>query len=236
MIIFPAIDINNNKIVRLREGNYDDVKIYSEDPEEILENFINDGASDLHIVDLDGAKSGYLSNQETIKKILSHKKLFKQIGGGIRNETTINHYLELGADRVILGTIAVENPKFVEDMVKKYDAKIAIGVDAKHGQVRANGWLVNSQLDSIEFCKTLKNLGVKTIIYTDISKDGMLSGCDMNSYRLLAKEKELDIIASGGVTEMAEILELKDIEISGVIIGKAIYEGKVSLKEAIALC
>ncbi|ONI44810.1 1-(5-phosphoribosyl)-5-[(5-phosphoribosylamino)methylideneamino]imidazole-4-carboxamide isomerase [Candidatus Epulonipiscioides gigas] len=236
MTIFPAIDIKNNQIVRLQKGDYNQVKVYSTDPNEILNSFYESGATALHIVDLDGAKSGNIENQTTIQKILKNNKLFTQIGGGIRNENRINHYLEMGVNRVILGTIAVENPKFVEDMVKKYGEKIAVGVDAKDKKVRANGWLVNSNINSYEFCKILRDIGVSTIIYTDISKDGMLSGCDMASYKELCTYEGLNIVASGGVTALSEIKELKELGVSGVIVGKAIYEGKISLKEAINLC
>ncbi|WP_010168635.1 1-(5-phosphoribosyl)-5-[(5-phosphoribosylamino)methylideneamino]imidazole-4-carboxamide isomerase [Candidatus Epulonipiscium viviparus] len=236
MRIFPAIDIKNGQIVRLTEGKYDQVKVYSKDPEEVLEHFTKEGATALHIVDLDGAKSGTIENQNTIKTILKNRHFVTQLGGGIRDESTINHYLNMGVDRVILGTVAVENPKFVEEMVKKYDQQIAVGVDEKDGQVRANGWLVNSKVDAIEFCKMLTAMGVATIIYTDISKDGMMAGCDMASYRQLCKDRKVNIIASGGVTSIAEIKELKRIGVAGVIVGKAIYEGKIALREATAIC
>ncbi|OON99062.1 MAG: 1-(5-phosphoribosyl)-5-[(5-phosphoribosylamino)methylideneamino]imidazole-4-carboxamide isomerase [Epulopiscium sp. Nele67-Bin004] len=236
MRIFPAIDIKDNQIVRLSQGDYDKVKVYGAEVGVVLESFYNAGANSLHIVDLDGAKEGKLANQQAIGEILNGNKLFCQIGGGIRDEHRINHYLEMGVSRVILGTIAVQDPKFVQQMVKKYGNQIAVGVDAKDGMVATHGWIEKSTLNSFEFCKMLVEIGVSTIIYTDISKDGMLSGCNMQSYETLVQHKNLDVVASGGISSLEEIQTLKDIGCGGAIVGKAVYEGKVSLKEAIALC
>ncbi|OON92911.1 MAG: 1-(5-phosphoribosyl)-5-[(5-phosphoribosylamino)methylideneamino]imidazole-4-carboxamide isomerase [Epulopiscium sp. Nele67-Bin001] len=236
MIVFPAIDIKDNKIVRLSQGDYSNITIYGENIEETLQQFSAAGANGLHIVDLDGAKDGKLANQEAISTILKANKLFSQIGGGIRDEQRINHYLEMGVNRVILGTIAVQNPKFVEEMVHKYADKIVVGVDAKDKMVATHGWIEKSTLEAHEFCRMLVNMGVQTIIYTDISKDGMLSGCDMRSYEKLVQYKNLNVVASGGITSLEELKTLKSIGCSGAIVGKAIYEGKFSLKDAVEIC
>lgn len=233
MEIFPAIDLKDNKIVRLSQGDYDKVKIYSEDIAEMANDFLKSGAKNLHIVDLDGAKEGLPLNQKAISEILSVKGLFLEIGGGIRDEKRIADYLEMGINRVILGTIATKNPDFVAEMVKKYGNAIAVGVDAKDEKVATHGWLTDSGLNSFDFCQKMSDIGVSTIIYTDISKDGMLSGCNLPAYERLCKINGLNIIASGGVSSIDEIKKLKDIGCHGAIVGKAIYEGKISLKEAL---
>lgn len=235
MEIFPAIDLKDNKVVRLSQGDYNKVKVYSENVQEIPEDFLKQGAKNLHIVDLDGAKEGTPFNQETIKAILQVKGLFFEIGGGIRDEQRIADYLALGVHRVILGTVATKNPKFVGEMVKKYGDAIAVGVDAKDEMVATHGWLENSGIPSFEFCQQMVDLGVSTIIYTDISKDGMLSGCNLPAYQRLCGIKGLQVIASGGVSSLEELQELKSYGCHGAIVGKAIYEGKISLSEALAL-
>ncbi|MFI3254310.1 MAG: 1-(5-phosphoribosyl)-5-[(5-phosphoribosylamino)methylideneamino]imidazole-4-carboxamide isomerase [Eubacteriales bacterium] len=235
MELFPAIDLKDNKVVRLSQGDYDKVKIYSENVAEMAEEFLEKGAKNLHIVDLDGAKEGKPLNQEAISKILKVKGLFFEIGGGIRDEKRIADYLELGINRVILGTIATKNPDFVGEMVKKYGDAIAVGVDAKNEMVATHGWLENSGIPSFEFCQKMVDLGVSTIIYTDISKDGMLSGCDLPSYQRLCGISGLKVIASGGVSSLDELVKLKSMGCHGAIVGKAIYEGKISLTEALAL-
>ncbi|MFI3250264.1 MAG: 1-(5-phosphoribosyl)-5-[(5-phosphoribosylamino)methylideneamino]imidazole-4-carboxamide isomerase [Eubacteriales bacterium] len=235
MKLFPAIDLKDNKIVRLSQGDYDKVTIYAENPKDMAENFLNSGAENLHIVDLDGAKAGTPFNQSAIQGLLSVKGLFFQIGGGIRTEERIADYLELGVNRVILGTVALENPEFVGEMVKKYGSAIAVGVDAKDEMVATHGWLNKSDTSSFDFCIKMSDLGVETIIYTDISKDGMLSGCNLPAYRKLCDIKSLQVIASGGVSSLEELVTLKEMGCHGAIIGKALYEGKISLEEALAL-
>lgn len=235
MELFPAIDLKDNKIVRLSQGDYDKVKIYSEDVSEMAENFRRSGAKNLHIVDLDGAKEGTPLNQEAISKIIKVKELFFEIGGGIRDEKRIADYLELGIHRIILGTIATQKPEFVGEMVKKYGKAIAVGVDAKDEMVATHGWLENSGMESFEFCKQMVDLGVSTIIYTDISKDGMLSGCNLPAYEKLNTIPGLQVIASGGVSTLEELKTLREMGCHGAIVGKAIYEGKIDLAEALAL-
>lgn len=235
MNIFPAIDLKDNKIVRLSQGDYDKVKVYSDNLEEQVEKFLSSGAKNLHIVDLDGAKEGKPLNESAISRIVKNKGLFYEIGGGIRDEKRIYDYLEMGINRIILGTIATQNPDFVGDMVAKYGSAIAVGVDAKDEMVAVNGWLENSGINSFDFCQQMKDLGVSTIIYTDIAKDGMMSGCNMPAYERLCKIDGLQIIASGGVSSIDEVKKLKSIGCHGAIIGKAIYEGTISLEEALKI-
>jgi len=235
MKIFPAIDLKDGKAVRLFQGDYDQVTIYSEDPVEIAAGFKAKGAKNLHLVDLDGAKDGKLMNFDIIKRIVSDVDLFVQTGGGIRDEQRIVQYLELGIGRVILGTIAVKDFGFLCDMVKKYGDKIAVGVDVKDEYVAINGWKEVVDVKGMDFCKQLHDVGVKTVIYTDISKDGALQGTNMEAYDKLSEIKGLNIIASGGVSFENEISELKDKGIYGAILGKALYSGMLNLERAIEL-
>lgn len=233
MYILPAIDLRNNQVVRLSQGDYNQTKIYSSDVAATAQGFAAAGATHLHIVDLDGAKEGKLLSQEAIRTITATPGLFFEIGGGIRDEDRINHYLEMGIDRVILGTVAIQKPEFVAEMVKKYGAHIAVGVDAKNEMVATHGWLEDSGINSFDFCQKMQDFGVSTVIYTDIAKDGMLSGCNLPAYEKLCQLKSLDIIASGGVSSAQEIRALRAMGCAGAIVGKAIYEGKLSLKEAL---
>lgn len=233
MKIFPAIDLKDNSVVRLTQGDYKQVKIYSTDPASIAKKFLNDGAEHLHIVDLDGAKEGYAINLEAIKAIKSVDGLFTEIGGGIRTEEQIEKYLNLGINRVILGTVAVNDFDFTAQMGKKYGSKIVVGVDAKDGFVAVNGWLEKTEIDSFSLCKRLLDVGIDTVIYTDISRDGMLKGCNLPVYEKLCRIDGLKVVASGGVSSLEEIKNLKNIGCDGAIVGKAIFEGKISLKDAV---
>ena len=233
MQIFPATDILGGKVVRLTKGDYANVKVYADSPAEMAQKFMQDGAVNLHMVDLDGAKSGAPVNFEAIREAARIKGLFIEVGGGIRDMKRIEDYLSLGVKRVILGTAAIRNYPFVEEAVKKYGKAVAVGVDAKNGMVAVNGWQETTGVDSVEFCKKLQSSGVSTGIYTDISKDGMLSGTNLEIYSRLSEIKGLDIIASGGITYADEIRTLNGMGISGAIVGKAVYEGKLSLKEAL---
>lgn len=231
--IFPAIDLHNGQAVRLRQGDYNEVEVFFKNPVEVLEFFNKNNSRNLHIVDLDGAKDGNSKNYEVIKELVEKSNFFVQAGGGIRDEERIKRYLDLGVDRVILGTVAVENEEFLKDMVKKYGDKIAVSVDARNQKVAVKGWTETVELDSVEFCKKLSNIGVKTIIYTDISKDGMLDGTNLQIYLKLSKLVNSNIIASGGITFLDEIKELNKNNIYGAIVGKAIYSGKLDLKEVL---
>ncbi len=231
--IFPAIDLHNGQAVRLTQGDYNQVEVFFKNPVEVLDFFNKNNSKNLHIVDLDGAKDGNTKNYEVIKELVEKSDFFVQVGGGIRDEERIKKYIDLGVDRIILGTIAVENEKFLMDMVKKYGDKIAVSVDAKDEKVAVKGWTETVELNSLDFCKKLSDIGVKTIIYTDISKDGMLSGTNLDVYLRLSKLVESNIIASGGITFLDEIRELNKNNIYGAIVGKAVYSGKLDLKEVL---
>ncbi len=233
MQIFPATDILGGKVVRLTKGDYNQVKIYADSPAEMALEFMKDGATNLHMVDLDGAKDGAPVNFEAIREAAKIKDLFIEVGGGIRDMKRVEDYLSLGVKRVILGTAAIRNYPFVEEAVKEFGNAIAVGVDAKEGFVAVSGWQETTSVKSVEFCKKLRDTGVATVIYTDISKDGMLSGTNLEVYSELSEIKALDIVASGGITFVNEIEKLRDMNIYGAIVGKAVYEGKLSLKDAL---
>lgn len=233
MEIFPAIDIRDGKVVRLTEGDYDRMTVYSSSPCEIAEQFIEKGAKNLHVVDLDGAKDGTTENFEVIREIAKYKELFIEVGGGIRSVERIEKYLDLGVDRTIIGTAAVKNYPLVEEAVRLFGDKIAVGVDAKDGRVAVSGWREVTDTDSVAFCKRLRDTGVKTVIYTDISKDGVLSGTNLEIYKELSKIDGLDIVASGGITYESEIKELKNMGLYAAIVGKAVYAGKLSLESVL---
>ena len=234
MKIFPAIDLRDGKAVRLYQGDYDQMTVYSEDPVDVARSFKEKGASYLHLVDLDGAKDGQLVNFETIRRIVEEVDLFVEVGGGIRDEKRICQYLDLGVGRVILGTIAVKEPEFLKEMVGTYGEKIAVGVDARDGYVAINGWKEITAQESFSFCKDLRDMGVKTVIYTDISRDGGLEGTNMDAYRKLQQIEGLEVTASGGISFEREIMELKDI-VAAAILGKAIYSGALDLSRAVEL-
>ena len=233
MIIFPAIDIINGQIVRLRRGNYSDVTKYSLNTKQVVEYFISQGAEHIHVVDLDGARSGNTDNASMIEEIAKNYKIFIEVGGGVRTEEQIKKYIDSGVDRVILGTVAATNPEFVAKMCSKFGKIISVGVDADGGKVAIRGWENITSLDSIDFCKHLQDIGVDHIIYTDISKDGCLSGTNLSVYRVLCQALSLKITASGGITCIDEITKLKDLNVYAAIIGKAIYEGVLNLSQAI---
>lgn len=235
MEIFPAIDIRNGNVVRLTEGDYNRMTVYGSSPLEMAETFVKKGAKNLHMVDLDGAKDGTPVNFDVIKSVAKTGKLFTEVGGGIRDEKRIEDYLSLGVNRVILGTVAVRNFAFVEEAVKKYGDKIAVGVDARDGKVAVSGWLETTEIDSLDFCKKLRDAGVKTVIYTDISKDGTLSGTNLEIYEKLSEIENLDIIASGGITFEDEIKKLASMNTYGAIVGKAVYAGKLNLERVLKI-
>lgn len=235
MEILPAIDLKNGEVVRLVEGDYNNKTTYFTDPLEILDFFIESGSKYLHVVDLDGASDGETVNFKTIEKIIKKCDLFVEVGGGIRNEDTIRKYLDIGVKRTILGTIAVENINFLEDMINKYQSHIAVSIDSRDRMIAIKGWKEIKKEDSVEFCKKINDIGIDTIIYTDISKDGKLSGTNLDIYKELREKISCNIIASGGVTYEDEIKKLKDIGINGAIVGKAIYEKKIDLKHIIEI-
>ncbi len=233
MIIFPAIDIFEGKVVRLYKGDYTQMTVYSDNPVEISDDFLDSGASHIHIVDLEGAKSGTTPNFYTVCKIKKHSNAFCEVGGGIRSIDVIDKYVQAGIDRVILGTAAVLSPDFVEQSVKKYGDKIAVGVDIKDGFVAIKGWTEKSSVDAFDFCIKMKNIGVDTFICTDISKDGAMKGTNHELYNELIKKCNVKIIASGGVSSIEDVKKLAKSNIYGAIVGKAYYTKNISLKEAI---
>ena len=233
MEIYPAIDIKDGKAVRLFKGDYDKVTEYSDSPLAVAESIKAVGASNLHIVDLDGAKDGTLANFDTVKAITNKCGLFCEIGGGIRNEERIEAYLNCGVKRVIIGTAAIKDPEFLERAIKEFKGYVAVGVDANDGKVAIDGWKTITDVDSYEFCGKLRDKGVETVIYTDISRDGTLAGTNMDAYKELGKIKGLNVIASGGITYIDEIVKLKEMKVYGAILGKVLYEKRLDLKEVL---
>ena len=233
MNIFPAIDLFDGKAVRLLKGDYQKMTVYSENPLEIAKDFENSGAEFLHIVDLEGAKTGNTPNIGTIEKIVKNTSLFTEVGGGIRTLETVEKYINIGVKRVILGTAAVNDEKFLISAVKKYGEKIAVGIDIKDGFVAIKGWTDLSKFTPFEFCEKMQNIGVKTVICTDVSKDGAMQGTNVGLYKEMSEKFNINIIASGGVSSIDDIKRLKNLEIYGTIIGKAYYTKAISLAEAI---
>ena len=233
MIIFPAIDLYEGKAVRLYKGDYAQMTVYSEHPEEIALDFAAKGATHAHLVDLEGAKSGTTPNLDTVLKLKEAAGLFCEIGGGIRSMETVKTYLSAGLDRVILGTAAVEDPDFLRAAVDAYGEQIAVGVDVKDGYVAVKGWTEKSALRFMDFCKGMEQAGVKTLICTDISRDGAMRGTNREMYRQLSETLGLQITASGGVSTMEDVKSLRKMILYGAIIGKAYYTGDIDLKKAI---
>lgn len=234
MNIYPAIDIKNGKCVRLKQGKFDEVTIYNENPVEAAKEWEQKGASYLHVVDLDGALEGSSVNIETIAKICSVVSIPVQTGGGIRKMKHIEEKIAAGVNRVIIGTAAVKNPSLVKEAVEKFGADaIVVGIDAKDGMVAIEGWEKVSGKSAVELTLEMKEFGVKTIVYTDISKDGMLSGPNIESTKDLVEQTGLDIIASGGVSSMKDLEELSTIRVEGAIIGKALYHGAIKLEDVV---
>ena len=233
MQIFPAIDLFGGKAVRLYKGDYADMTVYSDNPPAIARDFESQGAKHIHIVDLEGAKTGGTPNLETVKAIIGSTGLFAEIGGGIRGMDTVKTYLDAGAGRVILGTAAVENEEFLKNAVARYGEKIAVGVDLKDGYVAVKGWTEKSRYSAFDFCEKLQSIGVKTLIVTDISKDGAMQGANHALYKELAERFPMDIIASGGVSSLDDIKRLAALGLYGAIVGKAYYTKAFTIKEAL---
>lgn len=235
MKIFPAIDLRGGQVVRLLKGDYDQMTVYGNDPLAVAKEFASKGAEFLHVVDLDGAKDGNNPNFDVVKTLAEESGLKVEIGGGIRDEETIKKYIDAGVFRVILGTIAVKNPEFTTEMIKKYGDKIAVGVDISGRQVAIHGWTEVSAISVDEIFEKLAADGVSCIICTDISKDGAMEGTNRALYQELNEKYSVDIVASGGVSDMEDILALKEMDIYGAIIGKALYTGDIDLEDAIGV-
>ncbi len=236
MIIFPAIDIKNSTCVRLSKGDINTVEQVAQDPIETAKSFKEDGANWIHVVDIDGAFSGKRVNSEIVINIAKSSGLKVEVGGGIRTMQDIDFYIDNGVSRVILGSVALSNQQLVIDAVKKYGYKIAIGIDARNGKVAAEGWVKDSEVDYIDLARKMEKVGVKCIIFTDIARDGMLTGPNIEQLMELDKATTCNIIASGGVTNIDDIKKLRDAELYGAICGRSIYKGTLDLKEAISIC
>ena len=233
MILFPAIDLFEGKAVRLFKGDYAQMTVYSEHPEEIGKDFAACGATHAHLVDLEGAKSGETPHLETVIRIRESSGLFCEIGGGIRSMEVVKRYLDAGLDRVILGTAAVEDEKFLTAAVEKYGEKIAAGADVRDGYIAVKGWTEKSSIGLMDFCRKMEKIGVKTLICTDISRDGAMRGTNREMYRQLSEELGLQITASGGVSSLEDVESLRKMNLYGAIIGKAYYTGDIDLKKAL---
>lgn len=233
MLILPAIDLYDKKAVRLYKGDYNEMTVYSNNPIEIARKFQECGATYIHMVDLEGAKNGTTPNIDEVRKVVDYTDLKVEIGGGIRDEETVQKYIDLGVERVILGTAAVTDDEFLRKMVSKYKEAIAVGVDLKDGYVAIKGWTEKSALTADKFFKHLSDIGVKTVICTDISKDGAMQGTNRELYKELSEKYTMDIVASGGVSSIDDIKALKEMNLYGAILGKAYYIGAVDLKQAV---
>ena len=233
MIIFPAIDLYDKKAVRLFKGDYNQMTVYSENPLEVAKGFKAAGAEYIHMVDLEGAKDGTTPNFDIVASVAKESGLKVEIGGGIRNEETVKKYIDAGVMRVILGTAALNDRHFLESVCKKYGDKIAVGADLKDGQVAVKGWLETSKVSGMDFLAEMESLGVKTVICTDISRDGAMRGTNRELYKELSEKFSMDIVASGGVSTLDDIKALREMNLYGAIVGKAIYTGDIDLREAI---
>ncbi len=233
MIIFPAIDLYEKKAVRLLHGDYNKMTVYSDDPLSVARDFEKKGATAIHMVDLEGAKNASTPNLDIVASVAKNTSLFVEIGGGIRDVKTIEKYLSCGVDRVILGTAAVTDENFLREALENYGSKIAVGADIKGGKIAIKGWLETAEYTVHEFFEKMQKLGVKTIICTDISKDGAMQGTNRALYSELSKKYSLDLVASGGVSSIDDIKALRDLQLYGAIIGKAYYTGAIDLSEAV---
>lgn len=234
MKIFPAIDLSEGCAVRLLKGDYAQKTVYSDDPVSVAKGFREAGGEILHLVDLDGAKAGYAAAAEIVAKIAAESGMFVEIGGGIRNAETVKQYLDAGVGRVILGTAALRDRAFLEEMICLYGEKIAVGVDIKNGNVAVQGWTEDDGVKYTDFLDYLEKIGVATVICTDVSKDGAMQGTNRELYRELAAKYSFKVVASGGVSTLDDIKALAKMDIYGAIVGRALYNGAIDLKEAIA--
>lgn len=230
MIIFPAIDILDGQCVRLIQGDYNREKVYSNSPVDMAKQWEKKGAEYIHIVDLNGAKTGVSINKEIIIDIANTVSIPVQVGGGIRSVDTIKYYLENGVSRVIIGTAAINNQQFLQEAIETFGEKIAVSIDARNGYVATDGWTDTSDVSALDLIKKLEEVGVKTIVYTDIAKDGMLQGPNLTEQQTINKATKMDVIASGGVTTKEDVENLRQLNMYGTIIGKALYDGKLEFE------
>lgn len=233
MIIYPAIDMKDQSCVRLQQGAYDKMTVYEKDPVKVAKRWESIGGEILHLVDLDGARNGNRVNEPVVREILENINIPVQLGGGIRDTEAVNLFLDLGVSRVIIGTAALKNPTWIKETIETYGDRIIVGIDAIDGWIATDGWESVSQVRAVDYIKELESYGLSRIVYTDIKKDGMLSGPNFQMYEELMKEVSLEIIASGGVTTLEDIKKLKEMNLYGAIIGKALYDGELTLEEAL---
>ena len=233
MILFPAIDLYEKKAVRLYKGDYENMTVYSENPIEIAWDFKSKGCTHIHMVDLEGARDGTTPNLSIVEQVATETGLFVEIGGGIRTMETVDRYLNAGVSRVILGTAAINDPEFLKAATKKHPGAIAVGADVKDGNIAIKGWLETAPIGLEEFLQNMEALDIRNVICTDISRDGAMRGTNLELYRRLSKKFSMDITASGGVSTMKDIYELRKMDLYGAIIGKAYYTGAIDLTEAL---
>lgn len=234
MIIWPAIDIRGGKCVRLVQGDYQRERVYGHDPADMADRWVSEGARQLHVVDLDGARDGDTKNRDAIIKIVKQTKIPIQVGGGIRSEETIESYLAIGVQRIVVGTMALKNPTWFKQMCEKYPNRLVAGIDARDGLVATDGWLQTSQTPATDFAKDFSSVPLAGIVYTDISRDGMLKGPNVEAVREMIQCTKIPVIASGGVTVADDVALLAKTGAAGCIVGRSLYEGKMTVAEAIA--
>ena len=235
MYILPATDLYGGKVVRLYKGDYDQMTVYSDKPLQIAREFADCGAEFLHVVDLEGARDGTTPNRRVVEKLVEKSGMSIEIGGGVRTEDTVRTYIDMGVERVILGTSAVTDPVFLGKMVERYTDRIAVGVDLANGYVAIKGWTEQSEVPADAFFSRLQQIGVRTVICTDISKDGTLSGTNLQLYKTLSETYDMQLIASGGISTLDDIVALREMDLYGAILGKALYTGDLNLKDAVKL-
>ena len=233
MLIYPAIDLKDKSCVRLEQGVYEKMTVYEKDPVKVAKRWEAMGAEVLHLVDLDGARDGKRINESVVKEIVESINIPVELGGGIRDEEGIKTILDLGVSQVIVGTAAVKNPDWIRSMIKKYGKKIIVSIDASKGFLATDGWEEISQVKAVDYIKELESYGLNRIVYTDIAKDGMLSGPNFDIYKDLIGNTSIEIIASGGVTTLEDVKRLKEMGLYGAIVGKALYDGKLDLGEVL---
>ena len=235
MYILPATDLYDGKVVRLYKGDYDQMTVYSDKPLQIARSFAECGAEFLHVVDLEGARDGTTPNRRIVEKLVEKSGMSVEIGGGVRTEDTVRTYIDMGVERVILGTSAVTDPVFLEKMIDRYADRVAVGVDIKDGFVAIKGWTESSEVSCDAFFERLQTLGCVTVICTDISKDGAMHGTNLDLYKELSARYSMQIIASGGVSTLDDVVALREMGLYGAILGKALYTGDIDLKDAVKL-
>jgi phosphoribosylformimino-5-aminoimidazole carboxamide ribotide isomerase len=236
MILYPAIDIKDGKCVRLRQGQLGSAQVYAEDPAAQAEAFATAGATHLHLVDLDGAVAGHAVNAQTVRRILTAVPLAVQLGGGIRDLAVVEHWIDAGIDRVVVGTLAVRSPALLKEACRRFPGRIAVAVDAREGRVRSAGWTEAEALTPLALARRAETAGAAAVIHTEIGRDGMLAGADIEATAALAKAVDLPVILSGGISSLEDLRRAKAAGLAGAILGRALYEGRIRLEEALALC